>query len=180
MAKWYDGSSRMKRLGLFYIKAAAIRTQQDRRSGSLGPINHDLHSFIQHIQTQTHISLPASSADSSFLLLFNMWPYARILVSPVQVEKKWDSWQQSSERLVLDLLYSVRENASFLNFYLKKTNYIFKVMCITSAHKVPVYIFPFFQVNARRPLGLMEFIVVSDRVWIGLRKWGGKRGIRGS
>ena len=41
-------------------------------SGSLGPINHDLHSFIQHIQTQTRISLPASSADSSFLLLFNM------------------------------------------------------------------------------------------------------------
>lgn len=30
IAKWCDGSSRMKRLGLFYIKAAAIRTQQDR------------------------------------------------------------------------------------------------------------------------------------------------------
>lgn len=57
-------------------------------SGSLGPINHDLHSFIQHIQTQTHISLQASSADSSFLLLFNMWPYAGILVSPFRGRKK--------------------------------------------------------------------------------------------
>lgn len=57
-------------------------------SGSLGPINHDLHSFIQHIQTQTHISLPASSADSSFLLLFNMWPYAGILVSLFRGRKK--------------------------------------------------------------------------------------------
>ena len=46
--------------------------------------------------------------------------------------------------------------------------------------KYMVYIFPFFQVNALRPLGLMEFIVVSDSVWIGWRKWGGKRGIRSS
>ena len=46
-----DGSGRLKRPGLFYIKAAAIRTQQDKaESGSLGPINHRLHSFIQHIQ----------------------------------------------------------------------------------------------------------------------------------
>lgn len=71
-------------------------------SGSLGPINHDLHSFIQHIQTQTHISLPASSADSSFLPLFNMWPYARIFSFAFQVEKKWDAWQKSSDMLVLE------------------------------------------------------------------------------
>lgn len=56
-------------------------------SGSLGPINHDLHSFIQHIQTQTHITLPACSADSSFLLLFNVWPYAWILVSLLRCRK---------------------------------------------------------------------------------------------
>lgn len=42
-------------------------------------------------------------------------------------------------------------------------------MCITDA--LLVYIYPFFQVNARLSLGLMEFILVSDRVWIGWRKW---------
>lgn len=39
--------------------------------------------------------------------------------------------------------------------------YMFKE-CIANA--LLVYIFPFFQVNARHSLGLMEFIVVSDRV----------------
>lgn len=35
VAKWCDGSSRMKRLGLFYIKATTIRTQQDRQRVTL-------------------------------------------------------------------------------------------------------------------------------------------------
>lgn len=38
---------------------------------------------------------------------------------------------------------------------------MFKV-CVANA--LLVYIFPFFHVNACRSLGLMEFIVVSDRV----------------
>lgn len=63
----------MKTLGLFYIKPAALRAQRDgAESGSPGLINHDPRSFIQRVRTQTRISLAASFADSSFLLLFNM------------------------------------------------------------------------------------------------------------
>lgn len=93
-----------KKAGFVLHKACSHQDSAGQaESGSLGLINHDLHSFIQHIQTQTHISLAASSADSSFLLLFNMWPYDFSFT--VHGEKKWDCWQKSCEVLVLDLQY---------------------------------------------------------------------------
>lgn len=93
-----------KKAGFVLHKACSHQDSAGQaESGSLGLINHDLHSFIQHIQTQTHISLAASSADSSFLLLFNMWPYDFSFT--VHRVKKWDCWQKSCEVLVLDLQY---------------------------------------------------------------------------
>lgn len=144
-------------------------------SGSLGLINHDLHSFIQHIQTQTYISLPASSADSTFLLPFNMWPYTGILVSVFRWRKSEEQWEGTFRFVWAN---SPREIFTFIKK--KRTNCRFKVQCFAKWHKLLVYIFPFFQVNTRHPFGLMEFIVVTDRFWIGQRKWGGKRGIRTS
>lgn len=91
-----------KKAGFVLHKACSHQDSAGQaESGSLGLINHDLHSFIQHIQTQTHISLAASSADSSFLLLFNMWPYD--FTFTVQGKETWDCWQKSCEMLVLDL-----------------------------------------------------------------------------
>lgn len=145
-------------------------------SGSLGPINHHLHSFIQHIQTQTHISLPAC-ADSSVLLLFNMWPYAGILLSLFRWRKKKLRWltNHSSVRTKCWIRYTWGEKTQAFSPFIHLKE------CASQMHTNCCCIFILsFQVTARRPLGLIEFTPVSGRVWIGWRKWGGKRGIRGS
>lgn len=125
-------------------------------SDSLGLINHDLHSFIQHIQAQTHITLPASSADSSFLLLFNMWPYARNLVPPAQVEKNWDGWQHSSLVLRFSLSVYLEKIVTFI--------YMFKV-CIANA--LLVYIFPFLSGECT---ALFRFNGIHSGEWQGLNR----------
>lgn len=168
-----------KKAGFVLHKACSHQDSAGQaESGSLGLINHDLHSFIQHIQTQTHISLAASSADSSFLLLFNMWPYD--FTFTVQGNETWDCWQKSCEMLVLDLQDLESKNPEKIFTFISKTKNKMNILSYTNACQLLLYIFPFFQVNTQHSLGLMEFTIVSDRVWIGWRKWGGKRGIRSS
>lgn len=50
-----------------------------------------------------------------------------------------------------------------LYFYFKNTN-TFKVIVFHKCSPTIGVYCPFFQVNAQRPLGLMEFIAVSDSV----------------
>lgn len=145
-----------------------------------------IHSFSTFRPRHTFLSQQAF-ADSSFLLLFNMWPYA-LSFPPFGVgggggvhKKKWDCWQKRCE--MLDFGFAIGEMIFIIViiiifFYFKKRD---KRNILSYAHAFPnggCVFFLSFRWTRKQPLGLMEFMAVSDRGWIGWRKWGGKRGIR--